>query len=213
MDLKDIICSRIKTMGFCLIAAQLLSIANVHLNALSNAQNLEKRTLKWQCRQFIITNDYSDCKTLTVSIKRPGLALLPFQWPRHGYSAYTPLNLFLIPILRKTLLSLPFSIRKSADGWSKVPIQTQQEYLPVPPPKSRALTVPPPRGCRGSRASAGRLLRSVPLAASPARPAGSPAPHPGSRAVPALPRCSEPRPPLHRHKRSNSHRLQARRGL
>lgn len=46
MDLKDVISSRIKTTESCLIAAQLLSIENVHLKALSNAQNLEKSTLK-----------------------------------------------------------------------------------------------------------------------------------------------------------------------
>lgn len=43
MDLKDIICSRIKTMGFCLIAAQLISMEDMHLNALSNAQNFGKK--------------------------------------------------------------------------------------------------------------------------------------------------------------------------
>lgn len=46
MDLKDIIRSRIKTMGFCLISAQLLSMEDVRLNALSNTQNFGKKSTK-----------------------------------------------------------------------------------------------------------------------------------------------------------------------
>lgn len=52
-------------------------------------RTLAKRALKWQCRQFKITNDYSNVKTLNVSIKGPGLAFLPVQWLQHRYSEYS----------------------------------------------------------------------------------------------------------------------------
>lgn len=72
-------------MEFCLIAAYLLSVVNVHLTAVSSVRNLEERT-KWQSRQFKATNDCSNVKTLPVSIKKPGLALLAFQRLQRGYS-------------------------------------------------------------------------------------------------------------------------------